>query len=459
MTTEKYLNIPEKIHVGFGKSSTYYNANGQLSYVTYYKKDGSIAKETSFNGWIDPDKEQLTFDNTPVDGISIVGGGGGKPRWCKRQAYCQIKDDRGFEYQISYDNLLFILSVYSYNNGKFDGLFVYAWDGANLVLLPIVSQDYEYTRDMDEKVSYQPKDCVPGQYYTDIKSTLKEVYLYLGKLPVISTKTNDSKHNPGYHNYDIHMSSINRFIFYNISRNLYIDTPASITSKQFILNTDNICTEAELQQYVQKYYKDTFNTNVPLKKNFKGISEFVINDSSVLDIVPFTTIENIQNTDIDLNTIISTHRGTYKTPNVIIGISKDKKSFIYYGSLYQICTNSYGNMIMYDWNTVSRIASSGKTFDELYEFAKEKLKIFLGVQDQYNKKYYLNDDGSFTFDASRNYNRSYTSLSDIISDNSYDIYVIQNIKNVAAADIIPKAVLLQTSEDNIKMKFPTIYRF
>lgn len=457
MTTEKYLNIPEKIYVGFGKTNAY-NKNDMLSYVTYFKKDGTIAKETSFNTWIDTNKDKLTFDNTPVDGISIVGGGGGKPRWCTRQAYCQVKDNRGFEYQITYDNLLFILSVYSYNNGTFDGMFVYAWDGPTLVLLPIVSQDYEFTLNVNEKVSYQPKDCVPGQYYTDVKSTTKDTYIFIGKYPIASTKTYDSKNRPGYHNYDILMSSVNRFIFYSVKYNRYIDTPASISSKQFIMD-DNCCTDMELQQYIQRYYKETFNSDTPLKKNYKGITEFIINDASPYNIVPYTSVEDIPNRDIDLKSIITIHRGSYKTNNYIIGISKDKKSLIFFGSLYQICTNNSGNIIIYDLKSIRYSASSAvKTADELYEFAKTHTKISLGVKDQYNKRYYINADGSFTYDATRNYNYDYTCLTDIVSTNEYDIYVIQNIKDVAVQDIITKVILCKTSE-NININFPALYRF
>jgi hypothetical protein len=48
--------------------------------------------------------------------------------------YCRVYDPRGFEFEISIPNLLYILQECTSTKGKgLDGEFVYAWDGKDLV--------------------------------------------------------------------------------------------------------------------------------------------------------------------------------------------------------------------------------------------------------------------------------------------------------------------------------------
>lgn len=57
-------------------------------------------------------------------------------------------DPRGFEFEITVDNLLFILQECSSIKGKgIEGELIYSWDGKDLVLLPCSSEEYKESKD------------------------------------------------------------------------------------------------------------------------------------------------------------------------------------------------------------------------------------------------------------------------------------------------------------------------
>lgn len=176
----EFLNIPERIVIGYRTRPDTFT--GKLSYVTYYKGK-EIAKKTSWNSWRMEDIPPSEFDNVPTEGFDInkaVGGGGGG--WNARKEYCRVYDPRGFEFEISFENLVYILQNTGYIPGKgLLGKFVYAWDRADLVLLPVVSEDYEATIKLKEdvgKAGIKVKDLVIGKAY---KTKKFPVAWYIGK--------------------------------------------------------------------------------------------------------------------------------------------------------------------------------------------------------------------------------------------------------------------------------------
>jgi hypothetical protein len=97
-------------------------------------------------------------------------------------AHIRVYDPRGFEFEISVENLLFVLEECSSIKGKgLEGEFVYAWDKSDLVLLPVCSADYKlsakYTAGLNSKVT--KNDMKEGCLYR-LKSNM-EVVMYLGK--------------------------------------------------------------------------------------------------------------------------------------------------------------------------------------------------------------------------------------------------------------------------------------
>lgn len=111
------LNIPGKIHVGFrDRTDTY---TGKLAYIIYTDDKGKLRKEPSWSGWRDHKIDPEDFDNVPTDNFVLnkkVGGGGYS--WHSRQAKVRIFDPRGFEFEITVENLLFILEECSAIKGR-----------------------------------------------------------------------------------------------------------------------------------------------------------------------------------------------------------------------------------------------------------------------------------------------------------------------------------------------------
>lgn len=145
------LFIPQKIKVGYqNRNDTY---TGKLAYVIYYDNKGKLRKESSWQSWRDKKIDADEFDNTPIDGFVLNKKVGGyKSDWNFRQAYVRVYDPRGFEFEITVPNLLYILENTSSIKGKgLEGEFVYAWDGADLVLLPAAAPDYIELTTLNEK--------------------------------------------------------------------------------------------------------------------------------------------------------------------------------------------------------------------------------------------------------------------------------------------------------------------
>lgn len=180
------LNIPDKLKIGFQKRSDTYT--GKLSYVTYINKKGKLAKETSWNGWRDNKITPLEIDNVPTEGFVLNKKAGGYSRgWNHRQTYCRVYDPRDFEFEISIENLLYILQECTSSKGKgLEGKFVYAWSGKDLVLLPVNSVDYKMSKqliDSTEKITM--KSLKIGASYKGKVPNSNEIsnnLVYIGKM-------------------------------------------------------------------------------------------------------------------------------------------------------------------------------------------------------------------------------------------------------------------------------------
>lgn len=130
----------------------------------------------------DPKIKPVEFDNVPTEGFVLNKKvGGTRYSWNTRATYSRVYDPRGFEFEITIPNLLYILQECNAYKGKgLEGTFVYAWDGKDLVLLPTSSQEYQesqkFTKLQSGKVGV--KDLVAGCTY---KTKQLAEYIYLGK--------------------------------------------------------------------------------------------------------------------------------------------------------------------------------------------------------------------------------------------------------------------------------------
>jgi hypothetical protein len=191
------LYIPKRINVGFQEREGTYT--GLLAYIIYWDDKGKLRKENSWNSWrhkpgqsryrrgedndvYGDNVKAQEIENVPTSGFVLNKRAGGySSGWNHRQTYCRVYDPRGFEFEISVENLLFILQECTSTKGKgLEGEFVYSWQGTELVLLPASSLDYQesvkYTSLQGKKVTR--KDMVPGCSYTTKQG---EELIYIGR--------------------------------------------------------------------------------------------------------------------------------------------------------------------------------------------------------------------------------------------------------------------------------------
>lgn len=174
--------IPKTINVGYqNRKDTY---TGKLAYVIYYDEKGKLRKETSWNSWRDKDIPNDEFENVPTEGFVLNKKAGDySTGWDHRHAYCRVYDPRGFEFEISIENLLYILQNTTCIPGKgLQGEFVYGWDGTDLVLMPVVAPDYKqiaaYNKIVHNNESIKTRDLVLGATYLTKENT---EWIYMGR--------------------------------------------------------------------------------------------------------------------------------------------------------------------------------------------------------------------------------------------------------------------------------------
>lgn len=177
--------IPKTINVGFQfRSDTY---TGKLAYVIYYDEKGKLRKETSWNNWRNKNIEPKIFDNIPTSGFVLNKKVGDYVSdWNHRKAYCRVYDPRNFEFEITIENLLYILENASSIKGKgLEGEFVYGWDGKDLILIPVESPDYnaivDYSNIINENKFIKAKDLKVGATYLGHLGKMEIQFIYMGK--------------------------------------------------------------------------------------------------------------------------------------------------------------------------------------------------------------------------------------------------------------------------------------
>lgn len=174
------LNIPRELRVGYQKRENTYS--GKLAYVTYLDKKNKIAKHTSWEHWRTKELGIGEFENKPTEGFVLNKRVGGyKSGWNYRETKCRVYDPRGFEIEITLENLLFILQECTSTKGKgLEGEFVYAWEGPELILLPVCSEDYRLSTELqDRKEKIMVRDLKLGAAY---KSKEYPYLIYIGKM-------------------------------------------------------------------------------------------------------------------------------------------------------------------------------------------------------------------------------------------------------------------------------------
>lgn len=220
------LFIPKKLKVGFQKRQDTFT--GKLSYITYYDEKEKLRKEASWTSWCDNTIPSIEVDNTPRAGYifnkgirrdNYSGWGGGR-------SVIRVHDPRDFEFEISVDNLIGILTHSDISKRDIQEECVFAWSGTELVLLPVNSVAYQeataFTEKQDKKIS--AKELVKGATYSQKKS--EDLFIYMGRMDWFDfhykeKDTDTFKKRPSWHGQTFytgqyhHQSTGKEHIFYN----------------------------------------------------------------------------------------------------------------------------------------------------------------------------------------------------------------------------------------------------
>lgn len=179
--TAKLCFIPEKLKVGYQKRDDTFT--GKLSYIIYVDSKGVLRKEKSWTGWCDSSIPKDDYDNKPMNGFVINKGVTRSNEWFgSGRTMVRIHDPRGFEFEITHDNLIAILSHSDVSKREIVEPCTYAWFGTELVLLPTNSEAYtlstEFTDNQVLKIT--SKELGLGSVY-GIKSDLTSKKVYIGR--------------------------------------------------------------------------------------------------------------------------------------------------------------------------------------------------------------------------------------------------------------------------------------
>jgi hypothetical protein len=230
------LFIPAKIKVGFQERKDAYT--GKLAYVIYYDEKEKLHKEYSWNTWRDEKIDPIEIDNTPRTGLVVNKGVERKYNWgWGGRSVVRIYDPQGFDFEISVNNLVGIMLHSNIIDQVIDIPCVYSWSGADLVLLPINSEDYQqaciYTQKQHNKMS--TRELVKGRQYAKKKSN--DVVTYIGYFDWWEFESNGYN----YTNY-VHTYKGKKHIFHTAPNNSWNTGfgPVSITTLSHAVSNDII---------------------------------------------------------------------------------------------------------------------------------------------------------------------------------------------------------------------------
>lgn len=358
--------IPEQINVGFqNREGTY---TGKLAYIIYFDEKGKLRKETSWNGWRDQNIENQIHNNEPISGFVLNKNAGGySTGWNYRQSYIRVYDPRGFEFEITLPNLLYILENTNSIKGKgLEGEFVYGWEGKDLLLMPVDAPDYkeiqEYNKAMHSDKKISTKELKVGATY---RTKQNEEWIYMGKFNYYGWNGEESR-KPKFWFYE-------RYEKERFGSNGHFESIASVSQKLIEVISEECVTD----------YADLFD-KMECRKDFSPI------DENANEYIPFTK-EEIE------KAFKKSEWGWYERTNTYISngdkIDLTRKD----GGFYYQYKNPNYQPPRYSWNSIYTNESVGnvnttdyylmETYKDIDELI-EKLKPMRKRQHLKNGKVY-----------------------------------------------------------------------
>jgi hypothetical protein cdifQCD_20116 len=183
-TSELYL--PKTLKVGYQYRDTKFEK--KIGYVIYYDHTGKLRKETSWENWRDKQIDSNEFENIPTEGFMIHSNI--KDKWSQRQEYLSIYDPRGFEFEITIDNFIYIIQHCNIINTGIVGKLVYVWKGADLILMPTADNTTYSELSKLQQSLFAPKgqvlDLISNKPYIIKVGSTREKWYYLGTTKLIN---------------------------------------------------------------------------------------------------------------------------------------------------------------------------------------------------------------------------------------------------------------------------------
>lgn len=357
--------IPKKINVGYrNREGTY---TGKLAYIIYYDEKGVLRKENSWNGWRDKDIPNQEFDNVPTEGFVLNKKVGDcESGWNHRHAYCRVYDPRGFEFEITFENLLYILENVNSIKGKgLEGEFVYGWDGTELILMPTESPDYKenvkFSDILHSNNTIKAQDLIVGATYLTKQN---EELVYMGRY---DSYRNNTGYNQGKYYWFANPNTSDSWLCFTRLK--------AIPKNKLIACLDSECSS----EYAELYEKMT------------KCCEFSPIDSAKSQYIPYTFEEFKKHLENDKCTYYADSHCLYTIRKTDVGY---------------LARPPYGTGDSYDWRNrfvFKEKATPWGTFaetmiplniEELYERLKPYYKIiYLQNGELYERKcYYGNEE-------------------------------------------------------------------
>ncbi len=261
--------VPEKLKIGFQKTELQYIET--LGFINYYKPNGELRFKSNFENWIDSNIPTIDCDNVPIEGF-VLDREDPKNKYRSfnnTPDYIRVYDPREWEFNITTQNLMYILDYCEIQKGKLlTGKFVYAWigdKGNNVQLLPIKSPDYKQALSnnkfwMNQKV-FEEKDFVLKNIYRHKKYGR---CVYIGKYTKMEYSHRDNLtnefiyKNKGKFHYFVSLSNDDKL------RHVHSVSKKSLT--QFIGVESQPCSDF-IYDMCEKYYE--FETDYSMDKSGK----------------------------------------------------------------------------------------------------------------------------------------------------------------------------------------------
>lgn len=373
------IYIPNRINVGYqNRADTY---TGKLAYIIYYDNKGKLRKELSWNGWRDKSIPNDEFDNEPTEGFVLnkrVGGVEDSYGYDVRKTYTRIYDPRGFEFEITISNLLWILENCNCIKGKgLEGEFVYGWGGKDLLLIPIDSPEYKTYKQKSDVINsaeyLTSKDLKLGFTYYTVGG---EGYVYLGR------------YDRYVYDHEYNVIRGNRIFFSDVEHEGYVDEPQYMSS-----NYPNSKIRTKVTNKGKHYYFMCLNNSLEfmppklsLKKSvtkcFISSSETVHEDyqnfinqmesDSCFSEIDFERVDTVKISLEDFTSCLNEMITETNIFNPFYWLSEDNNVYIiYYDSLNCFILNKIDNYRYNRYNTVKfKLTDVAQIYYKIYPVYK-----------------------------------------------------------------------------------------